>query len=133
MEEVRHVLTILAVEDPERSARFYTAAFGWRQAVSVPVYAELLQPGGLRLGLYQRVAFGRNTGRVPAPIAAGELAPAELYLHAGDPAEICRRLRAAGARELSPLSPRDWGDEVAYFADPDGHVIAVGRPLAQAG
>ncbi len=37
------------------------------------------------------------------------------------------RAIAAGARELSPLAPRDWGDEAAYFADPDGNVLAVAR------
>ena len=33
------------------------------------------------------------------------------------------------ACELSPLAPRDWGDEAAYFADPDGVVIAVARSI----
>ena len=39
------------------------------------------------------------------------------------------RLRAAGATELSALTARDWGHEVAYFADPDGFVLAVARPM----
>src|SRR5207244_3574714 len=38
-------------------------------------------------------------------------------------------LVAAGARPLSPRAPRVWGDEAAYFADPDGHVVAVSRHL----
>jgi hypothetical protein len=28
---------------------------------------------------------------------------------------------------LSPLALRDWGDEAAYFSDPDGHVVVVAR------
>jgi uncharacterized glyoxalase superfamily protein PhnB len=40
------------------------------------------------------------------------------------------RLTAAGARVLSPVAPRDWGDDAAYFADPDGNVIVVARPIA---
>ena len=28
-----------------------------------------------------------------------------------------------------PAAPRDWGDEAAYFADPDGNVLVVARPL----
>jgi hypothetical protein len=27
------------------------------------------------------------------------------------------------------LSERGWGDEAAYFADPDGNVVAVGMRL----
>ena len=42
------------------------------------------------------------------------------------------RLEAAGARALSALAARPWGDEAAYFADPCGNVIVVARPLAEA-
>jgi len=129
MAPARHVLTILAVENLERAARFYAGAFGWRQVVDAPVYAELELPGGLRLGLYEREAFGRNTGRVPARTPPGELAPTELYFHVDDLADAIARLERAGARPLSARAPRDWGDEAAYFADPDGNVVVVARPL----
>jgi len=32
-------------------------------------------------------------------------------------------------RLLSPLAARPWGHEAAYFADPDGNVVVVARPL----
>jgi lactoylglutathione lyase len=124
----RHVLTILAVEEVSRAARFYEQAFGWPRQVDTPVYVELALPGDLRLGLYDRIAFGRNTGRPPARTPAGELAPTELYLHVDDLAAAVERLRRLGARELSPPTPRPWGDEAAYFADPDGNVVVVARP-----
>ena len=44
-------------------------------------------------------------------------------------ATTSRRLTARGARCLSPLAPRPWGDEAAYFEDPDGNVVVVARPL----
>jgi predicted enzyme related to lactoylglutathione lyase len=125
--EVRHVLTILAVEHVRESVDFFRAAFSWDMPVETPVYAEFRLPGGQRIGVYQREAFGRNTGRVPARIRAGELAPFELYLHADDLDAAIERLRAAGARELSPRAPRPWGDEAAYFADPSGNVLVVAR------
>src|SRR5262245_59831607 len=37
---MRQLLTILAVDDLARAARFYEAAFGWRRHVDVPVYVE---------------------------------------------------------------------------------------------
>jgi catechol-2,3-dioxygenase len=40
-------------------------------------------------------------------------------------------LECAGARRLSPRQQRGWGDEAAYFADPDGNVFAVAARLAQ--
>ncbi len=42
------------------------------------------------------------------------------------------RVRAAGGREVSPLASRPWGDRAAYFADPDGHVLAVAERGARA-
>jgi catechol-2,3-dioxygenase len=39
------------------------------------------------------------------------------------------RLHDSGARPLSGRAERGWGDEAAYFADPDGNVVAVARRL----
>ena len=46
MSAPRHVLTILAVRDLERSVAFYRAAFGWPARVEVPAYVEFELPGG---------------------------------------------------------------------------------------
>ena len=122
-----HILTILAVGDVQRAVKFYTQAFGWTQTVDVPVYAEFELPGGMKLGLYERNSFGLNTGQLPVEIPAGDLAATELYFHSDDlDADIDRILRA-GARQLAELKPRDWGDEAAYFTDPDGNVIVLAR------
>jgi uncharacterized glyoxalase superfamily protein PhnB len=131
MPETRHVLTILAVRDVEAATRFYRRAFGWSQTVGVRVYSELELPGGMRLGLYERNAFGRNTGQVPSGIEPGEIAPTEIYLYTDAIEEVIASLSAAGARELSPLALRDWGDEAAYFADLDGNVLVLARRAAE--
>jgi predicted enzyme related to lactoylglutathione lyase len=122
------VLTILAVEDAPRAAAFYVAAFGWSATVELPHYVELAVPGGMRVGLYRRDGFARNTGILPAPIAPGSIGAAELYLHTDDLDAAIARVERAGGRTLSPRAPRDWGDDAAYFADPDGHVVVVARP-----
>jgi len=126
-----HTLTILAVEDLERSTTFYRGAFGWPTCVEVPVYVEFELPDGRGLGLYRREGFGRNTGQTPMVVPAGELVGNELYFHVTDLEAAVQRLARAGARELSPIAARDWGDEAAYFADPDGNVIVVARPLVR--
>lgn len=130
MSAVRHVLTILAVADVERAAGFYEAAFGWPRRVSVPVYVELALPDGRGLGLYERGGYARNTGVLPAAAPPGAISGCELYLHCDDLPATLARLAGLGARVLSPLAARDWGDEAAYFADPDGNVIVVARPLS---
>lgn len=128
MSVTKLVLAVLAVEDVRRSAAFYTTAFRWATTVDLPHYVELAVPGGMRVGLYRRDGFARNTDAPPAPIPDGTVGPAELYLHADDLEATLDRVVRAGARVLSPLAPRDWGDDAAYVADPDGHVVVVARP-----
>ena len=126
---MRQVLTILAVEDLAAMAAFYERALAVRRSVDAASYVELPLPGGTRLGLYERVGFGRNTGRAPFLPPRGELRPVELYFHADEPiADAVTRITAAGARELSALARRDWGDDAAYFADPEGNVLVVAAP-----
>ncbi|MHC4957811.1 MAG: VOC family protein, partial [Planctomycetota bacterium] len=74
-------------------------------------------------------AFARNTNEHPAAPPAGAITGTEIYLHCDDLADAIAKLDAAGARLLSGRAPRDWGDEAAYFADPEGNVIVVTRPL----
>ena len=118
-------LTILAVRDVGRSARFYADAFGWSIAVEVPVYVQFTLPDGRSLGVYERNSFGANTGEVPELPPVGALTGTELYFRTKDLGAATARLEAAGARLLSSARERDWGDTVAYYADPDGHVLAV--------
>jgi len=119
------VLTILAVRDVDRAAIFYTRAFGWPIEVEVPVYVQFALPDGRSIGVYERNSFGVNTGEVPDLPPAGALSGTELYFRTDDLDGAMARLEAAGARKLSGARARDWGDTVAYFADPDGNVIAV--------
>lgn len=126
--EARLALVILAVHDVSRAARFYEDAFGWTTEVDVPVYREFALPGGMRLGLYLRDAFVKNTGARPVSLRAPEHTLAtELYLMVGDLDAAVARLTALGARCLSPTAPRPWGDTAAYFEDPEGNVVVVAR------
>lgn len=127
MDATHHILTVLAVTDVERAAGFYERTFGWERRADFPVYVELALPDGRGVAFYERRAFGENTGRVPAAVAGGDLTGAELYLRCEDLDAVTGRLTAAGARELRPRTTKPWGDEVAYFADPDGYVLAVAR------
>jgi hypothetical protein len=120
-------LVIVAVTDLPVSRAFYDRAFGWDATVETPVYVEYSLPGGMRVGLYEREGFGRNTGIVPRAVPEGALAPLELYVAVDDVGAALERVIQAGGRLLAPAAERDWGDVVAYAADPDGTVLALAR------
>ena len=126
----RQTMTVLAVSDLKRAVAFYQDAFGWPIRIDVPVLVEFELPDGTGLAVYVREGFGRNTNQLPFAVPEGEITGTELYFHCDDLEATIERLKAAGARELSPLAPRDWGDDAAYFADPAGNVLAVARPTA---
>jgi predicted enzyme related to lactoylglutathione lyase len=121
----RHVLTILAVRDLERSVAFYRAAFGWSAEVEVPVYVQFCLPGGGQLGVYQREGFANNTGLPASMPPAGHSTATELYFHCDDIEAASARLLKAGARCLAPLQRKPWGDDAIYFADPDENVLVL--------
>lgn len=126
----RRVEFILYVADQATAASFYAAVLERRPTLDVPGMTEFDLGGGAVLGLMPVAGIKRLLGdALPDPSAAAGVSRAELYLTVDDPAACHARAIAAGARELSPLRPRDWGDEAAYSADPDGHVLAFARPL----
>lgn len=125
---MRHAITIFAVDDVARAARFYEAAVGARRRVDVGVYVELDLPDGPGVGVYERAGFTKNFGRPNAPCAAGSTTGTEIYFRVDDVGAAVTRAVAAGAAMLSPAAARPWGETVAYVADPDGNVLAFAMP-----
>jgi len=120
---------VLAVSDVDRARAFYRDVFGWEQRLEWEgEYAELDLSGDDRLGLYRRDGYAETTGADPVDLN-GHVSTAYLYVRVDDLDETISRLEQAGARKLSPRSERGWGEEAAYFADPDGNVVAVARRL----
>lgn len=124
----RHGVTILAVDNLERSLAFYAAAFDWSVRTQSGNYAELSLPGGMGLALCTREGFEKYITKSP-PLSSADVSPVQIYLRTDDLPRAVAKLHAAGAKPLSKAAPRDWGEEAAYFSDPDGHVLVVARPL----
>lgn len=121
---------IFAVSDLARSLEFYERAFGWprNEWIDYTNYVELLPPDGGALGLFERDGFAETVGADPTDVPDGRVAPAYLYVRVEDIEAAAARVEAVGGRLLSPLAPRSWGEVAAWFADPDGNVVAVAQP-----
>lgn len=118
-------IVIFAVEDLSRALAFYKAAFDCSEAVTSPSYVELELGGTVRLGLYEQAGFARNIGRHPAPLGGSDVSRTELYFRVPSLPPAIAKLESAGARLLSAAQARPWGETAAYFADPDGNILAL--------
>ena len=119
---------ILYVRDQSKSREFYAIALGMAPRLDVPGMTEFELAAGCVLGLMPEKGIKRLLPELPDPQSGSGIPRAEVYLTVPDPAVYHARALAAGARELSPLAPRDWGDKAAYSLDPDGHVLAFAAP-----
>ena len=121
---------VLSVSDVDRAKQFYGDAFGWRPHLEWPgEYAELQLPENDWLGLYREDGYAESAGAPVEELKRGRYGGAELYVRVEDVDGAVDSLHKAGAKALSPLARRGWGDEAAYFADPDGNIVAVARPV----
>jgi catechol 2,3-dioxygenase-like lactoylglutathione lyase family enzyme len=124
---------ILYVREQAAATAFYRRVFG-EPALDVPGMTEFALAEDVVPGLMPAAGIRALLGdTLPDPAVAGGVPRAELYLRVADPAGMHARAVRAGARELSPLLPRDWGDEAAYCLDPDGHVLVFARAIAVRG
>ena len=116
---------ILYVRDQAASTRFYAHVLGIEPRLNVPGMTEFILLSGAVLGIMPIGSISDLLGAALPDLRRGSRIPrAELYLLVDDPAAHHQRALRAGAIELSPLTPRDWGHTVAYSLDADGHVLA---------
>ena len=119
---------ILYVRDQERARAFYEGALGVAPRLHTPGMTEFALPGGAVLGLMPEASIRRLLPSLPDPALGRDWPRAETYLMVASPREHLARALEEGATELSPVLARDWGDDVGYCLDPDGHVLAFAAP-----
>lgn len=122
----RPPLFVLYVRNQEAAARFYRDVLSTEPRLHVPGMTEIELPGGGVLGLMPSVGIHELLPALQADDGL-DTPRCELYLTVDDPASLHARALAVGATELSALARRDWGDDVAYSRDLDGHVLAFAR------
>ena len=112
----------LAVADPAASRAFYVDGLGWRPELDVPGEVLMIKVGqALVLSLWAEAGFEAEVGPIRrgpglAPITLAHNTPTRSGVDA-----VLAAARAAGATEVRPGEPRDWGGYSGYFADPDGY------------
>ncbi len=121
---------IFYVSDQYRSSGFYENLLGTVPVLNVPGMTEFALSQGIKLGLMPEGGIAKIiTPALPHPHEASGIPRCELYLFVEDVEVAYKHALACGAMPISPVLDRDWGDRVAYVADPDRHVIAFAQRL----
>ena len=123
---------IFYVKDQKQSTEFYRKVFARDPDLNVPGMTEFVLTEGAVLGLMPESGIIKLLGReLPDPSVARGTPRSELYLTVDEPQRFHQAALASGARELSPLLERDWGDRAAYCLDPDGHVLVFAERIGK--
>lgn len=122
-------MTILYVSDQAVSCEFYTDILRQKPILNVPGMTEFQLTPSHSLGLMPNDGIARILGdAVPHPATGNGIPRCELYLFVENLSAWFEHAMRHGAKLISPMEYQDWGDRVAYFADPDGHIIAFAEP-----
>lgn len=119
---------ILYVSDQRKSSVFYQNVLDQEPTLDVDGMTEFTLNDGAVLGLMPEAGIKRLLGEIIKDPKDGRGVPrAELYLLVDEPQSYYERALANGARALSPLKKRTWGDLASYCEDPDGHILAFAK------
>ena len=130
MKHIQLIETILYVNDQKASAAFYTKLFRQSPDLNVPGMTEFKLAKNCKLGLMPNKGIAKILlDKAPHPDQGNGIPRCELYFYVENIEIEFENAIKSGAKLISPIEARDWGDKVCYFADADGHIIAFAEKL----
>lgn len=121
---------ILYVSEQTRSRDFYKKVFQIEPSLDVPGMTEFQLSKTCKLGLMPEKGITKIlSNKTPPPESGNGIPRCEIYIHVEQLEEYYERAIEAGAKEVSPIGKRDWGDLAGYVSDPDGHIIAFAKSI----
>ncbi|MCF6298195.1 MAG: lactoylglutathione lyase [Flavobacteriaceae bacterium] len=122
---MREIEFILYVRDQTKSKEFYEKLLQIKPSLNVPGMTEFKLCENIKLGLMPENGIAKIiSNKLPHPKKGNGIPRCELYLKMENPNEYIKRGIKLGGKEISKLKNRDWGDNVGYISDLDGHIIA---------
>ncbi|MEW2354642.1 VOC family protein [Spirillospora sp. NPDC029432] len=122
-----HVSAILlAVQDMERSKRFYAEGLGWKIKNDWGVSVFFESDGASPVGFYGREGLADQVGTSPEGSGFSGLVLNYVVRSESRVDEIIEEAEKAGATILKRPAALPWGGYGATFADPDGYIWSLG-------
>jgi len=130
MKHIQTVEFILYVDNQETSSRFYETLFRTKPSLEVQGMTEFTLSDSLKIGLMPNAGIAKIlTDKTPYPETGNGIPRCELYFHVEDIQFEFENAIKAGAKIVSKIEDRNWGDRVCYFSDLDGHIIAFAEKI----
>lgn len=121
---------ILYVADQQKSKNFYSVILQKSPDLDVPGMTEFILADNLKLGLMPENGIAKILlDKTPHPNKGNGIPRCELYLIVDNIEEVFTLAKKSGAKEISKIQNRDWGDSVGYISDFDGHIIAFAERI----
>ncbi len=116
---------VLYVANQEESKQFYEKLLNVSSSLHVPGMTEFRLSENCKLGLMPEEGVAKILlDKTPHPKTGNGIPRCELYLKVEKAESYLKRGLELGAKEISSFQQRDWGDNVGYISDLDGHIIA---------
>jgi len=123
---MKEIEFILYVANQKKSTAFYEHLLQTKPSLNVPGMTEFDLTNSVKLGLMPENGIAKIiTPKMQHPSKGSGIPRCELYLKVNNANDYFTRGIFAGGKIISALDIRDWGDEVCYIADIDGHIIAI--------
>ncbi len=130
MKHIQQIETILYVNNQQASAEFYTKLFRQSPDLDVPGMTEFKLAENCKLGLMPNKGIAKILAdKTPHPDLGNGIPRCELYFYVENIELEFDNAINIGAKLISAIKARDWGDKVCYFSDMDGHIIAFAEKL----
>lgn len=130
IKHIKLVETILYVDNQEISSQFYQNIFRKLPDLNVPGMTEFIISESCKLGLMPNKGIAKIlSDKTPHPDSGNGIPRCELYFYVNNIQLEFENALNCGAKLISPIAYRDWGDKVCYFADPDGHIVAFAEKI----
>ena len=125
---MNEVIFIIYVKDQKLSRDFYANTLNIEPCIDVPGMTEFKINNNTKLGLMPEEGISKILqDKTPNPAKGNGIPRCEIYLIVDKPEIYINRALSKGARLISELSPRNWGDLAGYVSDLDGHIIAFAK------
>ena len=124
-------LLTLAVDDLEKSVRFYRDGLGLATEGIVGtnfeygVVAFFDLQAHLKLALYPRKSLAKDSGLTLGTPAGPQFSIGHNVASKAEVDQVMAQAKRAGAMIVKPAQDTFWGGYAGYFQDPDGHLWEV--------